>query len=153
MAVTGTPRNYNKKFKFIVEIDGFASAKFQTCSELSAEAAVVEQWEGGSLLAEKQPGRITIPDLTLERGATQDYDLWNWFKTVTNLVQNGGEVLPEYERSFDIVQHDRDNTTKLRWRCYRAWPNKFVAGDWDNTADENVIEAVTLVVHNFDLIV
>jgi hypothetical protein len=32
MAVIGTPRTFHKKFKFIVEIDGIASAGFQKCS-------------------------------------------------------------------------------------------------------------------------
>ena len=35
-------------------------------------------------------------------------------------------------------------TTLRRWSLSRAWPVKFVAGDWDNEADENVIESVTL---------
>ena len=150
MPVTGSPRNYHQRFRFRVEIGGLTSAAFQSCSELSAEAATIEQWEGGTTLAEKRPGRITIPDITLERGATTDLELWNWFKEVSNLVSKSGLVIPEYERSFDIVQLDRDNSVLLRWRVYRAYPNKFVAGAWDNTADENVIQSVTLVAHWFE---
>ena len=153
MAVTGSPRNYHKRFKFIIEIDSVVSARFQTCSELTAEVATVEQWEGGSLLAEKQPGRITIPDITLERGATNDLDLWNWFRQVADLVRNGGAVLPEHERTLDIVQQERDNSTKIRWRGYRMWPNKFTAGAWDNNSDENLVESVGLVCHYFEPIV
>lgn len=149
MAVTGAPRNYHKKHKFRIEVGGVTSAKFQSCSELSAEIATIEQWEGGSDLADKSPGRTTIPDITLMRGATTDLDLWNWFKLVSDMVANGGVVLPEYEKDLDIVALDRDNSTKMRWRTFRVWPNKFVAGDWDNTVDENVIESVTLVINRF----
>ena len=39
MAVIGTPRSFHKKFKFVVEIDGFQHAGFQKCSELSVEVA------------------------------------------------------------------------------------------------------------------
>lgn len=42
----------------------------------------------------------------------------------------------------------RDGTTLRRWSFSRAWPVKFVAGDWDNEADESVIESVTLP-HDF----
>ena len=150
MPVTGAPRNYFKKFKFVVEIDGVKFAGFQSCSELSAEVAVVEQWEGGALAAEKQPGRVTFSDITLERGATQDADLFAWFKEVANIAANSGVVLPKHERTADIVQQDRDGTALLRWRLKRGWPNKFVAGEWDNNADENVIESVTLCYHDFD---
>ena len=47
-----------------------------------------------------------------------------------------------YKRNIDIVQQDRDGTTLRRWTLSGAWPVKFVAGDWDNESDENVIEAV-----------
>ena len=150
MSIVGAPRNYNKKFKFTIEIDGFASAKFQSCSELTAEAAVIEQWEGGSLLAEKQPGRVTISEVTLVRGATTDLDMWNWWRTVADLVRNGGSVAPMHERTLDIVQQERDNSTKLRWRLHRCWPSLFTAGDWDNTADENVVETLRLVPYYFE---
>ena len=49
-----------------------------------------------------------------------------------------------YKRNIDIVQQDRDGSTLRRWSLSSAWPVKFVAGDWDNEADENVIESVTL---------
>ena len=36
--------------------------------------------------------------------------------------------------------------------CFGGWPVKFVAGDWDNEADESVIESVTLTYDFFELI-
>jgi phage tail-like protein len=151
MAVIGKPRNYYKKFKFIVEIDGIGSAKFQSCSELSAEAAEVMQWEGGALLPEKDPGRITVADLTLERGATKDKDLFNWFGQVVRMSQQAGLVTPDFKRNLSIVQLDRDNSTSRRWRVYGAWPKKMVvSAGWDNTADENVMESVVLTYNYFE---
>jgi len=152
MAVIGKPRNYYKKFKFIVEIDGIGSAKFQSCSELSAEAAEVMQWEGGALLPEKDPGRITVADLTLERGATKDKDLFNWFGQVVRMSQQAGLVTPDFKRNLSIVQLDRDNSTSRRWRVYGAWPKKMVvSAGWDNTADENVMESVVLTYNYFEV--
>ena len=144
MAVIGQPRSFHKKFKFIVEIDSFTSSGFQKCSELSAEIAKVEYSEGGSLIPDKSPGRLTFTDVTLERGATQDLDMFTWFKQVANAAANSGLVDPSYKRNADIKQQDRDNSTLRRWRLTNAWPVKFMAGDWDNEADENVINSITL---------
>ena len=151
MPVLGTPRSFHKKFKFIVEIDGVASAGFQKASELSVEIANVQYYEGGSLIPNKSPGRLTFADVTLERGATMDRDLFDWFTQVAEASANIGLKEPLFKRNLDIVQQDRDGTTLRRWSLTGAWPVKFVAGDWDNEADENVIESVTLTYDFFEL--
>jgi phage tail-like protein len=157
MGVLGQPRSYHKKFKYLVECQGLHGiregvAGFRTCSELSVEAAKVEYSEGGTLIPNKSPGRLTYSDVTLERGATQDKDLFLWFKDVANAAANSGLVEPDFRRILDIVQQERDNSTLRRWRLFGAWPQKFVAGDWDNEADDNVIESVTLTYDWFDLV-
>ena len=143
MSILGTPRTFHKRFKFVVEAE-FASAGFQKCSELSVEVANIEHHEGGSLIPNKYPGRLKFSDVTLERGATRDLDLLNWFSQVANAAANAGLVDPRFKRDIDIVQLDRDGSTLRRWTLSNAWPIKFVAGAWDNEADENVIESVTL---------
>jgi hypothetical protein len=57
-----------------------------------------------------------------------------------------------YKRNLEIVQQDRAGTTLRRRLLSRAWPVKFVAGDWNNGADENVIESVTLSYDFFELV-
>jgi phage tail-like protein len=151
MPVIGNPRTFHKKFKFIVEIDGVASAGFQKCSELSVEVANVQYYEGGALIPNKSPGRLTFADVTLERGATSDRDLFDWFAQVADAAANAGLNEPEFKRNLDIVQQDRDGSTLRRWSLTGAWPVKFVAGEWDNEADENVIESVTLTYDFFEL--
>ena len=151
MPVIGNPRTFHKKFKFIVEIDGVVSAGFQKCSELSVEVANVQYYEGGSLIPNKSPGRLTFADVSLERGATSDKDLFDWLTQVADAAANAGLNEPEFKRNLDIVQQDRDGSTLRRWSLNGAWPVKFVAGDWDNEADENVIETVTLTYDFFEL--
>ena len=151
MTVIGTPRTFAKKFKFIVEIDGVVNAGFQKCSELSVEVANIQYYEGGSLTPNKSPGRLTFADVTLERGATQDRDLFDWLAQVANAAAGTGLNEPGFKRNLDIVQQDRDGSTLRRWRLSGVWPVKFVAGEWDNEADENVIESVTLTYDFFEL--
>ena len=150
--VLGQPRSFHKKFKFLVEIDDVAVAGFQKCSELSAEVAKIEQSEGGSLIPNKSPGRVTFTDITLERGAADDIDMWNWWKQVVDAAANIGLDEPDFKRNADIVQQSRSGAELRRWRIEGAWPTKFVAGEWDNEADENVIEMTTLTYDTFDLV-
>jgi phage tail-like protein len=151
MPIIGTPRTFHKKYKFLVEVHPLASAGFQKCSELSVEVANIEYHEGGSLIPNKSPGRLKFSDVTLERGATKDHDLFDWFSEVAAAAANAGLVEPLFKRNVDIVQQDRDGTTLRRWTLNGAWPVKFVAGAWDNEADENVIESVTLTYDFFTL--
>lgn len=149
MTIIGNPRSFYKKFKFRVEVDGFDNkrAAFQKCSALEAEVAKVEYFEGGALIPNKSPGRVTFPDVTLERGACKDEDLYRWFRQVVD-VTTGPDLIgkkdSQYKRGVEIVQQDRDNTTLRRWSLANAWPTKFTAGDWDNTSDEVVIESLVV---------
>ncbi|MCP4678742.1 MAG: phage tail protein [Deltaproteobacteria bacterium] len=152
MTIVGNPRSFHKKFKFIVEIDDVKSAGFQKCSELSVEIANVQYSEGGSLIPNKSPGRLTFADVTLERGATQDRDLFDWFSDVAITSSGLGLTDNYYKRNLDIVQQDRDGTTLRRWTLHNAWPVKCVVGEWDNESDENVIESVTLAYDFFELV-
>ena len=151
MPIIGTPRTFHKKFSYIVEIDQFTHAGFQKCSELSVEAANIEYYEGGSLIPSKSPGRLKFADVTLERGATKDHDLFDWMAQVADAAANAGLKEPRFKRNIDIVQLDRDGSTLRRWSLTGAWPVKFVAGAWDNESDENVIESVTLTYDFFTL--
>ena len=151
MTIIGTPRTFAKRFAFVVEIDDVTSAAFQKCSELSVEVANIEYHEGGALITNKSPGRLKFADVTLERGATKDQDLFDWMSQVADAAANAGLVEPRFKRNLDIVQQDRDGSTLRRWSIAGAWPVKFVAGAWDNEADENVIESVTFTYDFFTL--
>lgn len=152
MPVIGTPRSFFRKFSFVIEVDGIASTGFQKCGELSVEVANIMYSEGGALIPHKSPGRLTYSDVTLERGATQDRDLFDWFSQVADAAANAGLNEPAFRRTPDIVQLDRDGSELRRWRLHNAWPTKFVAGEWDNEADEVVIESVTLTYDFFELV-
>lgn len=151
MAITGNARSFFKKFNFEVEVQGVGHAGFSKVSELSVEVANSQYWEGGRLIAHKSPGRLTFPDITLERGATLDRDLYTWFENVIQLASGVGLPDPNYKRSLEIVQKDRDGSTARRWSVYGAWPIKFVQGDWDANSDDPLIESVTLAVDYWEL--
>jgi len=140
--IAGVTRSYYKKFKFVVEEAGIRFAGFQTCGEIAIEVAKIEHFEGGSLIPNKQPGRVTVPDVELTRGASDDLDLWGWMQQVVAASQV--VVDPSQKRTLDIIQQDRTGAELRRWTLINAWPVRFKAGDWDNNADENVVESITL---------
>lgn len=144
MAVLGVPRIYHPKFRFVVEIDGILTGSFQSCSELSSEFAEITQWEGGALIPDKSPGRLTYDDITLSRGVTGNDELYKWHRSLGEAVTNRGLNAPFFKRNLDIVQLDRTGIRVRTWQVFSAWPKRFVAGDWDNDADENVLEQVVL---------
>lgn len=141
-AIEGITRNFYKKFKFRVEIDGITYAGFQTCGEIAIEVARIDHFEGGSIIPQKSPGRVTIPDVELTRGATADLDLYAWMQQVVAAGDIGAPG--SQKRQMDIVQQNRAGSEIRRWTLHAAWPVKWKGGDWDNNADENVIEGVTL---------
>ena len=149
-SIVGNPRSFHKKFKFIVEVDGFTSAGFSTCSELAMELGKVEYREGGALIPNKSPGLASFDDVTLERGATKDLDMFTWMKLVANIAAGSGLIDETYKRDFDIIQQDRDGSVLREWNQTKAWPMRFVAGSWDNEAEEVVINSLTVTYDFFD---
>lgn len=150
--VIGESRNFYTKFKFVVEADGIAVAAFTKAGPLEAEVAVIEVNEGGSLIPHKQPGRAKFSNLVLERGATDDRDLYTWFLQVVDAAANKGEKEPTEKKTLDIVQQERDGSTRARYRVFNAFPVKFKAGEWDNDADEVVMESVELAYDYFEIV-
>ena len=70
MAIQAQHRQLFGRFKFLVDIPGFSSGAFQSCTGLKFNVAVIEYWEGGALAAFKEPGRATFDDIALERGVS-----------------------------------------------------------------------------------
>jgi len=141
-AIQGVNRRYYKKFKFLVEIDGVVFAGFQTCGEIAIEVAKIEHHEGGSLIPNKSPGRVSVPDVELTRGATDDLDFYQWCQET--VAQGAVLVDDEEKRNLEIVQQDRAGNELRRWKLFGAFIVKWKAGDWDNNADENTMESITI---------
>ena len=146
----GQSRDFHQKHEFVVEIDGVAYAGFMSCSEISGEANISEYREGGSMLVTKKPGIVAYTDVTLERGATLDRDLFDWFKQTIDAGAGRGETSNRYKRNLDVVARDRDGSDKERWTLYGAFVKKFSAGEWDATDDGAVINSVVLAYDYFD---
>ena len=149
----GENRKIHGKHKFLVDSDKFGFAAFQKMSELSVEAAKIEYWEGGAIIPIKDLGRLTFSDVTLERGTSADFDFHNWFLEAADATKGrggNGLVSPLYKTDvFGVSQLDRNDDILFEWTFIGASPMKYVAGDWDNTVDEVVIEQIVVTYDYF----
>jgi phage tail-like protein len=149
MASLASARPLHEKFNFTVLVKGADTLHFQKASELSQEVARIDYWEGGSLIPIKQPGRVTLSDITLERGVGLDQGLHDWMNQVADVKLAGGigaglEVA-DFTREISILQLNRPKTGIIRkYKLFGVWPTNYVAGDWDNSVDEVVIETLTV---------
>jgi phage tail-like protein len=133
----------DKQFAFKIEIDGIPRVAFKTCSELEMAVGVLSTREGGKLMAEKEAGLVTFPDITIGGARTTDRSFYDWMKQVCNVISGYAEAAgATYMRTFDVVQMDRDGSEIRRYRVVNAWPNNRKVGPWDNDAEEYVQETI-----------
>lgn len=130
-------RKYDK-FKFLVEIDGFAEAGFMKAGPMKASVEAVEYREGGSIFPEKDPGIGNVENLILEKGATDNDDMYNWFKDIANGIVN--------KKNISIVQQDRAGNEIERWNNYNVFPLSFQAGDHDASDSTKNIRSLELAI-------
>jgi phage tail-like protein len=114
-------------FNFSVEIqvptmpDQLCSAAFQECDGLEMTMDVKTIKEGGNNSALiRLPGMIGYGTLTLKRGMTPSFDLWNWFSAVVldPTIRAHGEVV--------VLASDRV-TERARFIVNRCLPTKLKA--------------------------
>lgn len=145
MPVLGTPKDFLKQYKFVIECDRLTDVKFQKCSQLEREIEVIEINEGGSLYSLKDAGRLKFGNITLTRGlATNDHDFEHWFNETSAAASDIGGIGDAYKANLDIVNLKRNNDPGMRWRLFNAWPTKLTIGEWDAQATEVTIAELEL---------
>jgi phage tail-like protein len=140
----GQPVNFYAKHNFRVVADGLTFAYFTTCGEIAAEVAVIEHYESGRRQPHKMPGLETWPDVELERGSSDDQDLWNMFLDTYSAATGLGKDHPVLDRDIDIEQLNQQREVVKRWTLHHAWVSKYTEGNWDAKANEVVMEKITL---------
>lgn len=124
-----------KRYKFSVVISsaiGLARGGFSKVGPLKGTYEESKYREGGDGNSpRKSPGQMNWPDITLERGAMYDNDLWNLFI----LAANGNSNF-----RFEMTITENDPTTGVPvkgWSVTRCWGKDITVADLDamNTSD------------------
>jgi len=129
-AFENTPYHPFSAFKFAVEIEvegvsnQICSAAFSECDGLEMTMEVKTIREGGNNGEQlRLAGPLGYGQLTLKRGMTPNFDLWDWF---TRMVQPGQVSLRA--RSAEVVLLAPDGKTeRVRFVLKRCLPVKLKA--------------------------
>jgi phage tail-like protein len=128
-----------QSYNFAVEIDGINRAGFKGATGLDASTAATKYREGtdATLASRQVPGLLTMSNITLTRGVTDDRSLWDWREG----VMKGNTQ----RRNISIVLRDDQGNEKIRWNLRDCWPIKWAGPSFDATADAVAIETLELV--------
>ena len=126
-------------YNFAVEIDGINRAGFKSASGLDSSTGATKYREGtDATLASRQiPGLLTMSNITLTRGITDDRSLWDWREDVMK-----GKT---QRRNVSIVLRDDQGNEKIRWNLRECWPIKWSGPSFEATTDSVAIESLELV--------
>lgn len=143
-----------KAFKFEVTISGnmvFAKAGFQKVSGLKMSTDVTEYREGGdNNTVSKIPGLTKFDPITLERGMSEDTDMWNWAIKLFNLDGDTGVAeSPSYRANMEIALKDRNGKVVRKWQVPNCWVSKYETGDFDAMSNNVMIEKIEVVHEGF----
>lgn len=124
-------------YNFLVEIDGITRAGFQECSGLDSGHEVGTYREGTDPLgSRKLPGLASSSNITLNRGITDDDELWRWRQTVIN-----GRV---ERRNMSIVLMDDAGEERLRWNIRNCWPATWTGPSFNAQSGDVAIESLEI---------
>src|SRR3954469_21401464 len=137
MPTTGSRNDPFGAFNFLVEIDGITRAAFRDCSGLDSSQAATDYREGGEpLRLRKLPGLNTYSSITLQRGITDDKELWEWRQKAAD-----GNV---ERKNGSIILLDDKGEEKLRWNFNDAWPTKWTGPTFNAAGSDVAIESLEL---------
>lgn len=137
-----------KTFNYRVTITGkknFARAGFSKVSGLSASSEAVEYRDGddSNLNVRSSAGLTSYEPVTLERGMSEDTDMFDWFSLNVNTNGNAGQADHNMQCSVLIELLDRDRTTVKSWELLDAWPSEYTTADLEATSNNIAIETLT----------
>lgn len=125
-------------FNFKVEVDGISVAAFSECSGLTSESDVIEYRDGNEEnRVRKLPGLKKVSEITLQRGFTDNKELWDWRKTVMD-----GKT---ERKSVSIVLQNEAREDALSWNLYESFPSKWEGPGFNAKNSEVAIEKLTFV--------
>jgi len=123
---------------FLVNIEGIQASSFSEVSGLEAAIEVVD-YRTGDLkenTAQKLPGLNRYTDVTLKRGLTQDFSLWNWF----NSARTGTVV----RTSVSITLLDQAENPVWVWKLQNAWPCRWSGPTLAANSGEVAVETLEI---------
>jgi phage tail-like protein len=145
MSFENEPLPVHMEGDFLVQIPGMVDLKFEKCSEIKGTIAQIKRTMGGEVRPRKWPGNVEYADVTLEKAATSDPRLRQWFQQCKDAIANRGLNSPEYFKEVSVVRFAPDKVTILkRTILHNAFPVEFDEGGHDSENKNPSIEKLVL---------
>ncbi|MDJ0466193.1 phage tail protein [Streptomyces sp. H27-C3] len=129
-------------YTFGIQIDGVQLEQLKTVSGISQEREVVtthHTTDKGVEFISKQPGKRTVPSVTITRGMDKSKALNDWIK----ISHDEGDI-DKARKNVTIEMKDNKGTTVRRVTLERAWVSKWVSGDLTAGESNAIDETVTI---------
>ena len=136
---------------FALQIDGTEIARFRECSGIESEIEVIEEKAvdaQGRPVILKLPGNVKLAPITLKRGGTADKGVYEWHQEALGKNIEGSkkeQFLSNARRTASIVEYDVTGAESKRYNLKRAWCSKFKGGELNATANNVLVEEITIV--------
>jgi phage tail-like protein len=141
-------------FNFAVEIEvpgvstQVCNASFSECDGLDMTMEIKTIREGGNNTAQvRLPGAVSYGNITLKRGMTANFDLWDWFSTLYQPQKGGTRATAKI-----VVFADDGTTERVRFVLNRCLPGKIKAPGLNAKDGMVAIEELQLVYESMQLI-
>ena len=130
---------------FSLDVQGMESTFFTSASGFSNSSEVVEHKMvdgSGMQVTHKIPGEASFDDITLERGITDNMDLWAWRQEILD-----GNV-DSARKDGSIVMYAQDLTEVARWNFIKGWPSAWGGPDVNADGNDVAVESITITIEN-----
>lgn len=132
-----------RNFNFRVTITGaktFAKAGFQKVTGLKVKTDVVEYRDGddSQLSPHKMAGLVKTDPITLERGQSEDVDIWDWIVQQVRSNDDGHKCTIVVE----VLDRARNGVIKYEYR--ECWVSDYESGDLDAQGNAILIDRMVI---------
>ncbi len=129
-------------FHYALDFGGKIAGFFTSCSGMGSEHEVIEHKvvnEKGKEIVMKLPGRLKWDNITLKKGITTNFDLWDWRKQVED-----GDVASARRDGSILLFDQKAEKVVARWDFLRAWPLKVTTPELKSDGNEVGVEEITI---------
>jgi len=129
-------------FQFSLDVNGILTGYFTEVSGIGSENAVATHkvvTPDAKEVTIQMPGRVEWGEITLKRGLTDSFELWDWREKVIN------GLMKDARQAVTITMYDRDYSSVVTWELTNAWPSKLSGPSIAADSNDFAIEELTIV--------